>query len=48
MPPTGTGVKLLEDLFSTAMDQAEIDFENEGGETYICIPYLGSRSKRQS
>lgn len=44
-PPTGTGVKLFrEDLFSTSMDQAEIDFENEGGETYICgnPPYLGS------
>lgn len=43
-PPTGTGVKLLgDDLFSTPLDQAEIDFENEGGETYICgnPPYLG-------
>jgi hypothetical protein len=44
-PPTGTGVKLVaEDLFSTPLEQAEIDFENEGGETYICgnPPYLGS------
>jgi len=44
-PPTGTGVKLAsEDLFKTPLDQAEIDFENEGGETYICgnPPYLGS------
>lgn len=44
-PPTGTGVKLhREDLFSTPLDQAEIDFENEGGETYICgnPPYIGS------
>ena len=44
-PPTGTGVKLRgDDLFSTPLDQAEIDFENEGGETYICgnPPYLGS------
>src|SRR6185503_6526910 len=43
-PPTGTGVKLrADDLFSTPLDQAEIDFENEGGETYICgnPPYLG-------
>ncbi len=43
--PTGTGVKLVaDDLFSTPLDQAEIDFENEGGETYICgnPPYLGS------
>ena len=33
-----------DDLFSTPLDQAEIDFENEGGETYICgnPPYLGS------
>ena len=44
-PPTGTGVKLLaDDLFGTPLDQAEIDFENEGGETYLCgnPPYLGS------
>ncbi len=44
-PPTGTEVKLLgDDLFSTPLDQAEIDFENAGGETYICgnPPYLGS------
>lgn len=45
-PPTGTGVKLVaDDLFGTPLDQAEIDFENEGGETYICgnPPYLGSK-----
>ena len=44
-PPTGTGVKLLsDDLFHAPVDQSEIDFENEGGETYICgnPPYLGS------
>ena len=44
-PPTGTGVKLRsDDLFQTPLDQAEIDFENEGGETYICgnPPYMGS------
>src|SRR5262249_53881470 len=31
-------------LFGSPLDQAEIDFENEGGETYICgnPPYLGS------
>jgi hypothetical protein len=43
-PPTGTGVKLAgDDLFSTPLDQSEIDFENAGGETYICgnPPYLG-------
>ncbi|BCX53047.1 lactate dehydrogenase [Comamonas testosteroni] len=44
-PPTGTGVKVIsDDLFNTPLDQSEIDFENEGGETYICgnPPYLGS------
>ena len=44
-PPTGTGVKHhADDLFHTPLDQAQIDFENEGGETYICgnPPYLGS------
>ena len=51
-PPTGTGVKTrATDLFATPLDQAEIDFENEGGETYICgnPPYLGStwQSKEQ-
>ena len=45
-PPTGTGVKLhADDLFESPLDQAQIDFENEGGETYICgnPPYLGSK-----
>ncbi len=51
-PPTGTDVKLYEnDLFSTLKHQAEMDFKNEGGETYICgnPPYLGStwQSKEQ-
>ena len=44
-PPTGTGVKVLsDDLFGTPLDQVEIDFENEGGETYVCgnPPYLGN------
>lgn len=43
-PPEGTGVKIEgDDLFSAPLDQFEIDFENEGGETYICgnPPYLG-------
>jgi hypothetical protein len=46
--PTGTGVKLRgDDLFNTPLDQAEIDFENEGGETYICgnPPYVGRRNQ---
>jgi len=45
-PPTGTTVKLVsDDLFETPIDQAEIDFENEGGETYICgnPPYVGRK-----
>ncbi|MEP1613831.1 MAG: DNA methyltransferase [Roseobacter sp.] len=47
-PPTGTGVKVSsDDLFGTPFDQAEIDFENEGGETYICgnPPYIGATTK---
>jgi len=47
-PPTGTGVKLhANDLFATPLDQAQIDFENEGGETYICgnPPYKGNAKK---
>lgn len=47
-PPTGTGVRLLgDDLFSTPLDQAQIDFENEGGETYICgnPPFTGTRKQ---
>lgn len=47
-PPTGTGVKLIgDDLFNTPLDQSEIDFENEGGETYICgnPPYKGSQTQ---
>ena len=45
-PPTGTGVRMLaDDLYETPHDQSEIDFENAGGETYICgnPPYLGSQ-----
>lgn len=47
-PPTGKGVRnSADDLFETPLDQAEIDFENEGGETYICgnPPYLGAKKK---
>ena len=47
-PPTGTGVKMHgDDLFNTPLDQAQIDFENEGGETYICgnPPYKGSQDQ---
>ncbi len=43
----GTGVKVQRedlDLFGEMREVAEIDFENEGGETYICgnPPYQGS------
>jgi len=47
-PPTGKAVKLrADDLFDTPLDQAEIDFKNEGGETYICgnPPYSGKGKK---
>ncbi len=47
-PPTGTAVKLYaNDLFSTPLEQAEINFENEGGETYICgnPPFKGARKQ---
>jgi hypothetical protein len=50
-PPTAKGVKLqADDLFGAPLDQAEIDFANEGGETYICgnPPYLGSREQEKS
>ena len=49
-PPTGIGVKMVsDDLFNTPLDQAEIDFDNEGGETYICgnPPYKGSKWQNQ-
>lgn len=45
-PPTGETAKILsDDLFETPLDQSEIDFENEGGETFICgnPPYKGSK-----
>lgn len=44
-PPTGAGVTHhADDLFHSPLDQAQIDFENEGGETYLCgnPPFLGS------
>jgi hypothetical protein len=48
-PPTETVVRVQSDeLFGTPLKQAEIDFENEGGETYLCgnPPYLGSRDQK--
>lgn len=50
-PPTGTGVKMHgDDLFSTPLNQAEIDFENAGGETYICgnPPYIGGKKQNKN
>lgn len=44
--PTGKGGGKIyaDDLFGAPLDQAKVDFENEGGETYICgnPPYIGS------
>ena len=44
--PSGKRVRIVgDDLLSAPTDQAEVDFENEGGETYICgnPPYKGSK-----
>jgi hypothetical protein len=36
-PPIGPGFKVrADDLFETPLDQVQIDFANEGGETFIC------------
>jgi hypothetical protein len=48
-PESGIKVKLhSDDLFATPLDQAEIDFENDGGETYICgnPPYIGDKMQQ--
>jgi hypothetical protein len=50
-PPSGTAVKMqADDLFGSPLDQAEINFENEGGETYLCgnPPYVGSSLQSNS
>ena len=49
-PPTGTDVKVQRedaDLFTEPEAAAEVEFENEGGETYICgnPPYKGSQTQ---
>ena len=49
-PPTGTAVRhTADDLFQTPLDQTQIDFQNQGGETYICgnPPYLGNKLQSQ-
>lgn len=46
MDARGDGVKLYaDDLFSSPLNQSEIDFKNKGGEIYICgnPPYLGRK-----
>jgi len=50
-PPTGTDVQHRgDDLFFEAKEEHQIDFENEGGETYICgnPPYIGRRNQDKS
>ncbi|MGJ4933307.1 class I SAM-dependent DNA methyltransferase [Bradyrhizobium sp. HKCCYLRH3083] len=45
-PSAGTGVKHnADDLFGSPLDQAQIDFDNVGGETYVCgnPPYVGDK-----
>ena len=45
-PPTGIGVKhSVDDLFPVQVDQAQVDFDNSGGEIFICgnPPYKGSK-----
>lgn len=45
-PPTGSAVKhMAEDLFEETDERFEVDFANEGGETFICgnPPYKGSK-----
>lgn len=47
-PPTGTSVKFIgDDLFESPLEQALIDFQNEGGETYICgnPPFSGTKNQ---
>jgi very-short-patch-repair endonuclease len=52
-PPTGKGVTVQRedlDLWQETRDEAEIDFENEGGETYICgnPPYVGDKKQNKT
>jgi hypothetical protein len=50
-PLAATGVRIVsDDLLQTPLDQAEIDFQNEGGETYICgnPPYKGRNKQSES
>jgi hypothetical protein len=50
-PPTGITAKHhADDLFEIPLDQAQIDFENEGGETYICgnPPFSGTKNQSEA
>jgi hypothetical protein len=50
-PPTGESVEMRgDDLFSKPTGQAEVAFENEGGETFICgnPPYKGSTDQSKA
>ncbi|MEQ9669081.1 class I SAM-dependent DNA methyltransferase [Coleofasciculus sp. G2-EDA-02] len=52
-PPTDKGVRVQRedlDLWGETEEEAEIDFENEGGETYICgnPPYVGDKKQSKS
>ena len=50
-PPTGEKAKIQsDDLFETPLNQSEIDFKNEGGETFICgnPPFLGDKKQSAS
>ncbi|MFV1493523.1 DNA methyltransferase [Phaeobacter sp. JH18-32] len=47
-PPTSQKVDMRgEDLFMSPLEKAQIDFKNEGGETYICgnPPFKGTRKQ---
>lgn len=48
MDVSGSGVKVVsDDILQTPLDQAEIEFEHEGSETYICgnPPYKGTKNQ---
>jgi len=51
-PPAGdVGSKIFaDDLFGSPLDQARVEFENEGGETYVCgnPPYIGGKKQTPS
>lgn len=49
-PSDQTVVKSVsDDLFETPLNQPQLDFENEGGETYLCgnPPYKGSKKREK-